>query len=122
MTRGRLPRAALAVLTVIPLLYGALYLYAFWDPYGNLDRIPVALVNADRPATASDGTVVHAGQDLTDELIDRRVFGWHVTDAEDAAAGLRSGRYHLVFSIPADFSAIAGGQPGAGPAGPPRAS
>ena len=68
MTRGRLPRAALAVLTVIPLLYGALYLYAFWDPYGNLDRIPVALVNADRPAKAGDGTEVHAGQDLTDEL------------------------------------------------------
>ncbi|RZU74007.1 putative membrane protein [Micromonospora kangleipakensis] len=105
MTRGRLPRAALAVLTVIPLLYGALYLYAFWDPYGNLDRIPVALVNADRPAKASDGTEVHAGRDLTDELIDRRVFGWTVTDPDDAAAGLRSGRYHLVFSIPADFSA-----------------
>ncbi|MGN9803731.1 YhgE/Pip family protein [Micromonospora sp. L32] len=105
MTRGRLPRAALAVLTVIPLLYGALYLYAFWDPYGRMDRIPVALVNADRPATAGDGRVVHAGQDLTDELLDRKVFGWHVTDADDATAGLRSGRYHLVFSIPADFSA-----------------
>jgi putative membrane protein len=105
MTRGRLPRAALAVLTVIPLLYGALYLYAFWDPYANMNRIPVALVNADRPATASDGTAVHAGQDLTDELLDRKVFGWTVTDGEDAAAGLRSGRYHLVFSIPADFSA-----------------
>ncbi|MEV5764287.1 YhgE/Pip domain-containing protein [Micromonospora sp. NPDC052213] len=105
LTRGRLPRAALAVLTVVPLLYGALYLYAFWDPYAKLDRIPVALVNADRPATASDGTVVHAGQDLADELLDRRVFGWHVTDAGDAAAGLRSGRYHLVFAIPEDFSA-----------------
>ncbi|MGN9892834.1 YhgE/Pip family protein [Micromonospora sp. L31] len=105
MTRGRLPRAALAVLTVIPLLYGALYLYAFWDPYGRMDRIPVALVNADRPATAGDGRVVHAGQDLTDELLDRKVFGWHVTDADDATAGLRSGRYHLVFSIPTDFSA-----------------
>ncbi|MEH0840866.1 YhgE/Pip domain-containing protein [Micromonospora sp. CPCC 205711] len=105
MTRGRLPRAALAVLTVIPLLYGALYLYAFWDPYGNMNRIPVALVNADRPATASDGSVVHAGQDLTDELIDRKVFGWAVTDPDDADAGLRSGRYHLVFSIPANFSA-----------------
>ncbi|MCO1596069.1 YhgE/Pip domain-containing protein [Micromonospora sp. RHAY321] len=111
MTRGRLPRAALAVLTVVPLLYGALYLYAFWDPYGNLDRIPVALVNADRPAKADDGSVVHAGQDLTDELIDRRVFGWQVTDAEDAAAGLRSGRYHLVFSIPADFSATLAASP-----------
>ncbi|MEU8170459.1 YhgE/Pip domain-containing protein [Micromonospora sp. NPDC049004] len=111
MTRGRLPRAALAVLTVVPLLYGALYLYAFWDPYGKMDRIPVALVNADRPATASDGSVVHAGQDLTDELIDRRVFGWQVTDADDADAGLRSGRYHLVFSIPADFSATLAASP-----------
>ncbi|MFG2054927.1 YhgE/Pip family protein [Micromonospora sp. NPDC048930] len=105
MTRGRLPRAALAVLTVIPLLYGALYLYAFWDPYGNLDRIPVALVNADRPAKAGDGSEVHAGQDLTDELLDRKVFGWTVTDQADATEGLRDGRYHLVFSIPADFSA-----------------
>ncbi|MBY8870984.1 YhgE/Pip domain-containing protein [Micromonospora sp. PLK6-60] len=105
MTRGRLPRAALAVLTVIPLLYGALYLYAFWDPYGNLNRIPVAMVNADRPAEASDGTVVHAGRDLADELLDRKVFGWTVTDERDADAGLRDGRYHLVFEIPADFSA-----------------
>ncbi|MGV9804311.1 YhgE/Pip family protein [Micromonospora chersina] len=111
MTRGRLPRAALAVLTVIPLLYGALYLYAFWDPYGNLDRIPVALVNADRPAKAGDGSEVHAGRDLTDELLDRKVFGWTVTDPDDATDGLRDGRYHLVFSIPADFSATLAASP-----------
>ncbi|MEU1845765.1 YhgE/Pip domain-containing protein [Micromonospora sediminicola] len=111
MTRGRLPRAALAVLTVVPLLYGALYLYAFWDPYGNLDRIPVALVNADRPARAGDGTEVHAGRDLADELLDRKVFGWTVTDQADATKGLRDGRYHLVFSIPADFSATLAASP-----------
>ena len=111
MTRGRLPRAALAVLTVIPLLYGALYLYAFWDPYGKLDRIPVALVNADRPAKAGDGSEVHAGRDLTDELLDRKVFGWTVTDQADATAGLHDGRYHLVFAIPADFSATLAASP-----------
>ncbi|PZF86198.1 YhgE/Pip family protein [Micromonospora deserti] len=111
MTRGRLPRAALAVLTVIPLLYGALYLYAFWDPYARMDRIPVALVNADRQVTAGDGSQVHAGRDLTEELLDRRVFGWQVTDAGDAAAGLRSGRYHLIFSIPEDFSAALAASP-----------
>lgn len=111
MIRGRLPRAALAVLTVIPLLYGALYLYAFWDPYGKLDRIPVALVNADRPATAGDGSAVHAGRDLTDELLDRKVFGWTVTDQADATAGLNDGRYHLVFAIPADFSATLAASP-----------
>ena len=46
--RALLSRLALLVLTLIPLLYGALYLWAFWDPYGNLKEIPVALVNEDR--------------------------------------------------------------------------
>ena len=66
--RGRLPAAALAVLCVVPLLYGALYLYAFWDPYGRLNHIPAALVVEDVTATAGDGTTVHAGRDLADKL------------------------------------------------------
>jgi len=102
--RHRLTRAALAVLTVVPLLYGALYLAAFWDPYGNLKRIPVALVQADRPASSSDGQTVHAGQDLADELVDRQVFGWVPTSRADAARGLAAGDYHLILEIPADFS------------------
>jgi len=103
--RGRLPVAALVVLAVIPLLYGALYLYAFWDPYGRLNHVPAALVMADRTATASDGSTVHAGQDLADELIKRQVFDWTVTDEAAAEKGLESGRYHLLLRIPRDFSA-----------------
>src|SRR3954465_15574110 len=90
--RGRLPVAALVVLAVIPLLYGALYLYAFWDPYGRLNHIPAALVVEDRPAPATDGTKVHAGQDLADELIRRQVFDWHATDERGAEQGLESGK------------------------------
>jgi putative membrane protein len=103
--RALLSRLALVVLTLIPLLYGALYLWAFWDPYGNLKQIPVALVNEDRPATAPNGHVVHAGSDLADELIDRHVFAWHVTSYDKARDGLEKGSYHLLFRIPADFSA-----------------
>ncbi|TML28159.1 MAG: YhgE/Pip domain-containing protein, partial [Actinobacteria bacterium] len=109
--RARLTAAALVVLAVIPLLYGALYLAAFWDPYGNLDRIPVALVNEDQPVPAPDGSPVSAGRDLTDALLDRHVFGWHQTDAGDAARGLEDGRYHLVFRIPRDFSRNLAGNP-----------
>src|SRR3954454_10846806 len=86
--RALLSRVALVVLTLIPLLYGALYLWAFWDPYGNLDRIPVALVNEDVQAPTATGKVVHAGQDLTDELIDRHVFAWHQTSYAAAEKGL----------------------------------
>src|ERR1044071_6049360 len=103
--RGRLTAAAVVVLAVIPLLYGALYLYAFWDPYGRLNHGPAALVTEDRTATASDGSTVHAGQDLADELIDRQIFDWHVTDERAAEAGLADGRYQILLRIPADFSA-----------------
>ncbi|MET8148116.1 YhgE/Pip domain-containing protein [Actinoplanes sp. NPDC049668] len=103
--RGRLPAAALVVVAVIPLLYGALYLYAFWDPYGRLNHIPAALVVEDVQATATDGTKVNAGRDLADELIEREVFDWQVTDARGAEAGLADGRYHLALRIPRDFSA-----------------
>jgi putative membrane protein len=102
--RGRLTAAALVVLAVIPLLYGALYLYAFWDPYGRLNHIPAALVVEDRTATATDGTKVHAGQDLADELIRRQVFDWHATDERGAEQGLESGKYQIMLRIPADFS------------------
>ncbi|GAA0457762.1 membrane protein [Paractinoplanes deccanensis] len=112
--RGRLTTAALVVLAVIPLLYGALYLYAFWDPYGRLNHIPAALVVQDRPATAQDGTTLHAGQDLAKELEDRQVFDWHVTDEASAEKGLADGRYQLLLRIPADFSADLATPPDAG--------
>lgn len=104
LLRGKLPAAALVVICVIPLLYGALYLAAFWNPYGKLNHIPAALVMEDQAATASDGTKVHAGQDLADELIDREVFDWHVTDERGAEAGLADGRYQLSLRIPRNFS------------------
>ena len=48
ITAGRLPKIAVIALSIIPLLYGGLYLYANHDPYGNLRRVPAALVVQDR--------------------------------------------------------------------------
>lgn len=104
MLRSRLTRLALAAVVVLPLLYAGLYLWSFWDPQGNLDRVPVALVMEDRPATVS-GRTLHAGRDLAAELRERRVFGWHEATARQAADGVRDGSYYLSLTIPADFSA-----------------
>ncbi|WIM95420.1 YhgE/Pip domain-containing protein [Actinoplanes oblitus] len=112
--RSRLTAAALAVLAVVPLLYGALYLYAFWDPYGHLNHIPAALVVEDRPATDQDGKPVHAGQDLARELIDRQVFDWDQVDAPTAEKGVRDGKYQIMLRIPADFSSDLATAPKAG--------
>ncbi|MFE7959098.1 YhgE/Pip family protein [Streptomyces sp. NPDC057413] len=101
--RGKLPRAALVALLLLPLLYGALYLWSFWDPYGRLDRIPVALVNDDRGATV-DGKKLTAGDDITERLLDSRTFEWHRVSAGQARRGVEDGTYYLSLTMPADFS------------------
>ncbi|MFV2120616.1 YhgE/Pip family protein [Streptomyces sp. Act-28] len=102
--RGRLPRAALVAILLLPLLYGALYLWSFWDPYGRLDRIPVALVNEDKGATV-DGRRIDAGDDITRGLRDSAVFDWHEVSDAEARAGVEDGRYYLSLTMPEDFSA-----------------
>ncbi|MGW0363394.1 YhgE/Pip family protein [Streptomyces sp. NPDC002990] len=102
--RGKLPRAALVALLLLPLLYGALYLWSFWDPYSRLDRVPVALVNSDQGATV-DGKRLDAGGEITKKLRDSRTFDWREVSAEQAAEGLEDGTYYLTLTMPADFSA-----------------
>lgn len=108
--RSRLTRAALVAVVMLPLLYAGLYLWSFWDPQANLDRVPVALVVEDRPATAAGAaggppSTVDAGRELAAELEQRKVFAWHRVDAAEADRGVREGRYYLSLTIPGDFSA-----------------
>ncbi|MFE2499797.1 YhgE/Pip family protein [Streptomyces scopuliridis] len=101
--RGKLPRAALVAILLLPLLYGALYLWSFWDPYGRLDRIPVALVNDDKGATAA-GRKIAAGDEITRGLRDSKVFAWHEVSAAEAREGVEDGSYYLSLTMPADLS------------------
>ncbi|MEU0138176.1 YhgE/Pip domain-containing protein [Streptomyces sp. NPDC006296] len=115
--RGRMPRAALVALLLLPLLYGALYLWSFWDPYGRLDRIPVALVNEDRGARTGDERLA-AGDEITDGLLDSEVFDWHEVGPAEAGRGVEDGTYYLSLTVPPDFSeriaSSAGDSPAAG--------
>ncbi|GAA5615225.1 YhgE/Pip domain-containing protein [Streptomyces platensis] len=102
-SRGKLPRLGLVALTLIPLLYGALYLCSFWDPYSRLDKIPVALVNDDRGATTG-GKEIHVGDELAENLKDSKKFHWEDVSAADAAKGVENGTYYLSLTVPEDFS------------------
>jgi putative membrane protein len=106
MTGGLLPKLTILALTMVPLLYGAVYLYANWDPYGNLDQIDAALVVEDTGAAASNGSQLHAGQKVADALVEGHVFNWQaVSSAEQADQGVSSGKYAFALKIPQDFSA-----------------
>ncbi|GAB3647991.1 YhgE/Pip family protein [Glycomyces tarimensis] len=110
---------ALAAAVLLPLVVGGLYLWFAWDPYGSLDEMPVAVVNEDAGATVErDGraTDVDGGAQLVEQLERNRVFDWRFTDADDAARGLGDGDYHMVVTIPEDFSAKLAGLAGTEPA------
>ncbi|MFE6401246.1 YhgE/Pip family protein [Streptomyces alboflavus] len=112
--RGRLPRAALVALLLLPLLYGALYLWSFWDPYGRLDKIPVALVNDDKGATV-DGKKLTAGDGIAERLLDSKTFDWHEVSAAEARDGVEDGTYYLSLTMPSDFSERVGSSSGDAP-------
>lgn len=102
--RGPLPKIALVFVLIVPLLYASIYLTANWDPYGKLRNLPVALVDADRPATVGKQTI-DAGADFARNLHEHHAFHWIDTDEAEADRGLREGDYYLAVVVPANFSA-----------------
>ncbi|PYI69845.1 ABC transporter [Arthrobacter livingstonensis] len=105
MTGGMLPKLTIVALVMVPLLYGAVYLYANWDPYGNLDQLTAAVVVEDQGAVTKDGKELHAGQDVAKNLVEGKKFGWQQVDSPaEAAAGVKAGTYAFALTIPKDFS------------------
>lgn len=101
--RSRMTRAATVVLMLLPLVYGALYLWAFQDPFGNVDKMPVALVNNDRGAEVS-GHHINAGDEIVKSITADASLDWHVVDGEEARSGVEHGRYYFMLEMPPDFS------------------
>ncbi|MGO4807327.1 YhgE/Pip family protein [Arthrobacter sp. 2MCAF15] len=105
MTGGLLPKLTILALALVPLLYGAVYLYANWDPYGKLNQIDAALVVQDSGATSADGTRLEAGRKVAESLVDGHVFNWKtVASTDEADQGVSNGTYAFALKIPQDFS------------------
>ncbi|QFG00099.1 YhgE/Pip domain-containing protein [Psychrobacillus glaciei] len=87
----------------IPVLYAVVYLWAFWDPYSNLNHLPVAIVNSDRGAEL-DGKQLVLGKELTDKLEESDQFDFVSVNKEEAEKGLLNRDYYLLIEIPENFS------------------
>jgi putative membrane protein len=102
--RSRMTRAAIVVLMLLPLVYGALYLWAYWDPFGHVNKMPVALVNADRGAVVS-GQQLNVGAEIAKSLTADGGMDWHVVNLDQARSGVDHGKYYFMLELPPDFSA-----------------
>jgi putative membrane protein len=87
----------------IPILYSGILLSASWDPYGHLDKLPVAVVNLDQGAQY-EGKALKVGSDFVGELKKNDDFDWHFVDKDEAESGMQHKKYYMTLTIPADFS------------------
>lgn len=88
---------------LIPTIYTVIFVGAMWDPYGNVENLPVAVVNEDKPVVYNEKTL-HVGKDLVKNLKENNSLGFDFVDADKAAVGLSEGEYYMVITIPEDFS------------------
>ncbi|MGR6542163.1 YhgE/Pip family protein [Paenibacillus tundrae] len=102
------PKVFIPILVVlfIPVLYSGMFLNAFWDPYGKMNELPVAVVNNDQGATFNDQTL-EVGNNLVDELRKSDDFRWEFVSREQADQGMNDNTYYMTIVIPEDFSAKA---------------
>ncbi|AEW04428.1 YhgE/Pip C-terminal domain protein [Sulfobacillus acidophilus DSM 10332] len=84
---------SLGAIAVVPLLYSSTYLAAFWNPYGQVDRIPVAVVNQDQGS-------------LGRLLVRHLPSGWRIekTSWAQAMTALTDGHVGLVMRIGPHFT------------------
>lgn len=90
----------------VPILYAGMFLWAFWDPYEQLDDLPVAVVNLDKGAEL-DGKPIEVGKGLVDNLKDNKSFKWEFVSEKEAKEGMEGRKYYMLVRIPDDFSSNA---------------
>jgi len=99
------PMLVLTLLGVaaLPMLYSGFLVKGSWDPYGNTDKLPVAVVNLDQGAVYESKSM-DVGKDFTEELKSNDDFKWVFVDETEAKDGMSHNRYYMTITIPANFS------------------
>lgn len=105
LTATRLGTLGVIALTVIPTLYGGLYLWANHDPYAALPHVPAAVATDDAGTTLRTGEKLQVGEQVARDLVDSASFDWHQVSRREALDGVESGRYSFAVLVPKTFSA-----------------
>ena len=91
------------VILFIPILYAGFFLKSNWDPYGNTDKLSVAVVNEDQ-AVDYEGETLAVGSELVENLKNNNSLDWHFVSPKEAEEGLKDRHYYMVMTVPKDFS------------------
>jgi len=94
---------------LVPVILGALIVWSLGDRAEQVQQVPAAVVNLDKPVHQKGKQPIYAGRLLAAALTSPEEehdasLGWELTDAQDAEQGLENGDYYAVLTVPQNFS------------------
>lgn len=87
------------VVLLIPLIYSFFYLKSYWNPYGNLSDMKIAVVNLD---SGKDGS--NEGNEFVKSLKESDTFNIQEVSESEAEDGMKKGDYYATIKIPENFT------------------
>lgn len=96
-------KIVLCAIMIIPMIYACVFLGSMWDPYGQTDQLPVAVVNKDKEVEYNDSTM-DIGKQLSDKLSKNDSMDFNIVSSTKAQKGLKDGKYYMIIAIPENFS------------------
>lgn len=87
------------VVMLIPLIYSFFYLKSYWDPYGNLSDMQIAVVNLDKGKDDKN-----QGNEFVQSLKDSDTFKICEVSKDEAQEGMKKGNYYATIEIPENFT------------------
>lgn len=102
--RHRLLWGAVILICFVPAIYSFTYLSSFWDPFGELHKLPVGLVNLDK-GTDIDNHHINIGNQFIEGIKKKKLFAFvDYETKEQAENAVRSGDTYFSVVVPVDFS------------------
>ena len=71
----------LIAIIAIPAIYTSVFLGSMWDPYGDADQLPVAVVNRDRKVDY-EGKTLEIGDELVKNLKESKALDFHFVNED----------------------------------------
>ncbi|QYA42481.1 YhgE/Pip family protein [Macrococcoides bohemicum] len=94
---------SLIVVLFLPIIYSTVFIYSMWDPYGQTQDLPIAIVNNDEGAKIQDKDE-NLGNRVIEKLKENKDFKWEFIDSKKAKNGIEKGDYFAVIEFPKNFS------------------
>jgi len=104
--RNKMLLISLIAISLISLLYVALFVGSMWDPYDKTENLKISVVNHDEKATLNNKDIT-IGDDLVDKLKDNNNFKFQVVSEKEADKQLNRGESVGTIIVPKNASANA---------------